>query len=275
MILIARQGALVVKRQRVLRRDRRILCPSPHLWFRRSLEEMVFHVGMHRFAIPVVPGSSTFDTGSANFTVPSYSTLVVEVWGAGGGGNGASTTSHIGGLNPGSDGGNSSVVVNADTLLANGGGCFSAGGNQGTPALAATASGGTTNTSGGVGGTGVSDSYPSAAVSGLGAGAPNGGGNAASANSTTTNGVVHGTTGTTPGGGASGDAGYNSAIPRARGYCGSNSGAYCTTTYTLGVGQAPAIGASLAYVVGAKGIGSNLDGAAKDGAQGRVKFTWS
>lgn len=119
----------------------------------------------------VVAGSQSYTTaGSYNFSVPSYNTLTVTVWGGGGGGS-------QGAMGPIPTAGGQSSWNGA--VIAYGGGAGSGvGGGAG-----GTASGGTTNTTGGAGST-------------TGGNSPNGGAGGAA-----------GSPGTAPGGGGGGSIG--------------------------------------------------------------------
>lgn len=203
--------------------------------------------------LQVTPGSSTFDSGSSNFTVPAYNTLTVEIWGAGGAGSGDNATTFVDG-NPGT----SSSVSTLSMTAAGGGGATSNSGG-----VAGSASGGnTTNTSGNNGG-----AAGNGTGSGVGAGAPNGGASTTQLVGTTTQ---SGTAGNAPGGGGGGTrrASANNA--------GGASGAYSKSVYTRGVTSgAPTVGSSLAYAVGASGTAPTAIVTAGNGANGRVKFTWA
>lgn len=201
----------------------------------------------YRPGVAVTPGSSTFDTGAGNFTVPTYNTLTVEIWGGGASGTGDVSTL-----------GNAGGTTSCSTLSMTAG-----GGNPGASSAAGgtggAASGGTTtNTAGNTGG-----NSGSVASSGSGAGAPNGG---ATATTPTGGTKTSGTTGTVPGGGGSG-ANIGGTI-----VSGGGSGSYSRSDYSAG---AIAVGALLAYSVGAAGTAPVITLKGGDGATGRVKFTWS
>lgn len=203
----------------------------------------------------VTSGSQTFTSGSGSFTVPSYNTLTVEVWG--GGSSGVGVVQSVGGTSAHS-GGPSSV----STLgLTSGGGTGPAGGAS--SGAGATGSGGnTSNTQGGTG------TY-TPVVSSTGGGAANGGASVTLAVST---GSSNGVNGNAPGGGGT----SNSDVGNYG--CGGPAGGYTKSVYTFGNGPAP--GSSVAYSVGAGGAavvvaavsGFGTSGA---GANGQVKFTWS
>lgn len=206
--------------------------------------------------VPVVPGSSTF-TASNSFTVPNYTTLIMEIWGPGGGGAGCLSAA----LTAGGTGGASSVA--SKSLLANGGtGATTAITGFGT---GGTASGGDTNTTGSVGTRGLG---PSSGAGG--AGANGGAGGAALGNV-----AAPGNAGTAPGGGG---GGAHVTSPTDQGGAGAGGGGYCKKTYTKGVtAGAPSVGDIIPFVVGAIGAGGNPSGGEKggDGALGQAKFTWS
>lgn len=198
--------------------------------------------------IIVTPGSSTFDTGSGNFTVPNYNTLTVELWG--GGGSGESTD----GSTFSFGGSGSNTTCTTLSMTAQGGALGQNAGGGGGPA----SGGNTTNTTGNSGG--------GRTTSGTGGGAASGGGNVSPPGA---NGA--GTAGSTPGGGGSG-----ARLSSVGG--GAGGGGYSKSVYTRGVTSgAPAIGASLAYAVGAGAAPNIVPGLNNGGAgtNGRVKFTWS
>jgi hypothetical protein len=199
----------------------------------------------------VTPGSSTFDSGTTTFTVPAYNTLVVELWGPGGGGCGYSA-----GQVQQPTGAAGTTTVGTLGLTAHGAGAISVSGGVDAHSPAATASGGNVaNTSGNIGG--------SLAI-GTGAGAPNGGGNVAGFG-------TPGNPGSTPGGGGGGAFRATDGSTAS----GGDSGAYCKSSYAFGAGGSPAIGAALSYSVGAGGAPSGTTAPGGTGANGRVKFTWS
>lgn len=238
----------------------------------------------------VVPGSTTFDTGSGNYTVPNYNILTIEVWGQGGGAVGKpGANNNQGTETEGTDGAASTVTGTGIAITANGGGRGRSGANGGTGGTAGTASGGnTTNTTGNVGGnrtptTGTGNN--TVKTSGVGGAAPNGGAQAAGVNSSsdsTTIGtiVTNGTNGNAPGGGGSGIADTTTGgLPLAtnkQGFAGAGSCGYSKSVFVIGVtANAPSVGALLAYLAAtsggvAGGAGARPGGA---GAAGRVKFT--
>lgn len=224
---------------------------------------------------PLVSASSTtFNSGSGNFTVPSYNTLTVETWGGGAGGDyGVVNTSLTRG------GAGTASTVSTLGMTANGGGATTGGngaggiGNAVTAATAATATGGNnTNTSGTTGGNDTGNQASTAQTSGVGGTAPgSGGAGGASVTTSAINQHLAGNPGTAPGGGGSGGA-DSTGVGQGRGYHGGASGAYSKSIYTRNVTSGfPVIGASLAYAVGSAGAASNGNA----GAAGRVKFTWA
>lgn len=203
-------------------------------------------------------GSQTYSTpGTYSFTVPSYATLTVQVWGGGGGG-GAQNSPYS---SIGSDGGQSSF---AGTVIANGGGAgavVETGGSTPSPGGAGgTASGGTINTTGS---NGVSTSGVWSGPGGAGGSSPNGGtGGAGGA----TGGSSPGSDGGAPGGGGGGASAF---MPGS----GGGGGGYSSITYTTGQ---LTVGGGISIVVGAGGSGSpNPTYAAGTGASGQVSITYT
>jgi hypothetical protein len=198
----------------------------------------------------VVPGSQSFTTsGSFNFTVQAYNTLTVQVWGAGGGGAGCSTTTKVVGVTGGASSWDGAVIANGGTRAST-----SAGGAGGT------ASGGTTNTTGENGSTAGSQVGPGGDGANGGAGGP------------TIPGYGTGRPGVAPGGGGGGGGYTGGRSGNCRG-SGGGGGSYSTRTYTAGTYSA---GQIVPVVVGARGTGGN--GSSYDGgigAYGRVVVTWN
>jgi hypothetical protein len=183
-------------------------------------------------------------SGSGTFTVPSYTTLTVELWGGGGGG-GASSSGTTGGS--GGTGGSTTFSAPTGTLTANGG----AGGTgahdevaNGSGGAGGTASGGDSNVTGNAGGS----------ISGPGGNAPSGGdGNVRVGSSWT------GQSGNLPGGGATG--GYTNLAGAGSG----GSGGYSKKTYTAGQ-LTP--GSTISYSVGAGGTAGS--GTTRNGGVGAI-----
>lgn len=209
----------------------------------------------------IAPGSQNFTTaGSFSFTVPTpcYNTLTVKVWGGGGGGGGAGGSA----CTNGSAGGQSKFN---NALIANGGAgglksCFASGANLAGGA-GGTASGGSTNTTGGAGTSRSTATGPGT----KGGNAPGGGG--AGGNGSSTFGGGAASNGTAQGGGGGGAASLYGAT-------GGGSGGYSTKVYVTG-DLTP--GASLPVVVGAggaNGVGYTSAYNGGDGAIGRVTITW-
>ncbi|MBP9669308.1 MAG: hypothetical protein KBE09_03395, partial [Candidatus Pacebacteria bacterium] len=215
-------------------------------------------------------GSQTFSTaGTYSFTIPSYDTLTVQVWGGGGGGGGS--TFHPGNpYGPAGTGGQSSF----QSLIADGG----AGGNRNvvlsTSAGGAggSASGGSVNTAGNAG---LSIQSPTLS-GGSGGSAPNGGtGGAGGAW------YSNGSPGNSPGAGGGGASRQstmqrNGSSPNS-GAGGGGSGGYTSYTYTAG---SLSVGASVPVVVGAGGNGGYAISSAYyqnggSGAPGQVTITWT
>lgn len=207
----------------------------------------------------VVPGSTTFDTGSGNFTTPNYNTLTIEVWGAGAsGGSGGTTVQSVAG---------GASTCTTKGMTANGGARTTVNANGAGGGVGGTASGGnTTNTTGGTGGD-PSPLNTSAGTSGAGgAGASGGAGGLAGGSPST------GAAGTAPGGGGAGS--NNSAGGGTfQKFAGGGGAGYSKSVYTFGVTSGfPTVAQLLAYSVGA-GPAANASGGA--GANGRVRFTWT
>jgi len=229
--------------------------------------------------VPVTPGSQQFDSGSGSFATPAYNTLIVEIWGAGGGSCSWNLTGPA--KSAGTNGGASSV----STLS------LSAGGGVGSDMASAssrqrrrrggTASGGDTNTTGQAGsaGQGQNTSAASSWFGGKGGDSPNGGtGGAQTVDTNTTATGVAGNIGNAPGGGASGGAQLSSGTK-----CGTGGGGAARIAANLYVRRnrrRASVRRLLAYAVGVGGVrgvvtqsGFFLNG--NSGAAGRVRFTWS
>ncbi|MGQ4273387.1 hypothetical protein [Terrihabitans sp. B22-R8] len=187
---------------------------------------------------PVTPGNVTYTSGTNNFTVPAYNTLVIEMWGAGGSA-GAARTDGPEGL---------ASTIAALSLTAGGGGGGKRGENGGSGGARGSASGGDVNTQGGAGGTGTSQ------ISGSGGNSPNGGATIPGDKVTSVK------SGNVPGGGAG--SAYN-ASSRSGG--GGGGGAYLKKTFTPDAGG-PQAGVSLSAIVGATG---------SNGARGEIRISWS
>lgn len=203
----------------------------------------------------VTPGNQTF-TADGTFTVPNFHTLSVYVYGGGGGGGGGISSASLGG-----DGGDSSFAAPAAVIGrgGKGGEGRNLGGDGGA---GGTAQGGGTNTPGEAGenhGTG-SDNYGGAGGDCAGPDGGDGG------DRTTAIGKGH--NGTVAGGGGSG--GYRAISTGGGG--GGGAGGYAKKTFASGQ---LTVGADIAVVVGAGGVGGNgfSDGGA--GAVGRVYVEWS
>ena len=189
--------------------------------------------------------AETFSTqGTYTRTVPTYSLMIVEVWGGGGGGGDSI-------LRNGSAGGSSTF-----SAMTAGGGDGGLGGQNGAGGgRQGSASGGDTNTSGTAGGTGTFS------VSGSGGSAPNGGSGGAGGTSSA------GANGNTPGGGG---AGSYSHTP---GGGGGGAGAYAKKTYASG---ALTVGSSVTLGVGSGGAGGTQYGwSGGAGANGQVQVICS
>ena len=213
----------------------------------------------------VLAGSQTYSTpGSYSFTVPSYGTLTVEVWGAGGGGGSGYTTKN------GSSGGNSTF----EFVFAGGGSGGSHAGNTSNPGGAGGyASGGTTNQSGTTGQTGSTNSACCPKGGAGGAGANGGAGGAGAPWSGGSN--AAGVPGTVPGGGGGGAAtGGGKLLPRTAG--GGGGGAYASKTYSVGELIS---GSSVDVNVGSGGAGGPtgpiIPQNGGNGAAGKVVVTWT
>ncbi len=206
-------------------------------------------------------GTQTYSTpGTYSFTVPSYGTLTVQVWGAGGGG--ASTMVN------GSSGSNSQVTGGAASLVAYGGknglcGGFECGQSPNGGAGGA-ASGGDTNSAG------SSGANLSGITGGAGGASPNGGAGGSGGYIGTP-----GSAGTSPGGGGGG-AGVTYGMI---GGGGGGGGGYADKNFPAGT---IAVGNTLTVVVAAGGPGGEdrtpyNEGFRKggSGAPGRVTITWT
>lgn len=220
---------------------------------------------------PATAGTTTIDTvGSGSFTLPLYrNTLTIEIWGGGGGGGAGN---HDATYN-GSNGSYSSVLG-----VTAGGGTGGTGGNR---------SGTTQSGGGGSGGTTSGTASPSPTTQTLTNGNAGGGGNAG--------GNVGGAGGAAPSGGSSGAAGSNgsggaggapgaggggggysdhqSKNPNQAGGGGGGSGAYARIYYSS-YGAIPS-GTAINYTVGAGGTGATPTESGGNGANGRIKFTWT
>lgn len=198
-------------------------------------------------------GSQSFTTaGTFNFVVPCYSTLTVEVWGAGGSGGG-----YCGAGVSGSAGGASSWD---GAVIANGGGggvANSSGGAGGA------GTGGTTNLTGQNGENFMAGFTPS----GKGGDGANGG----PGGPRTTTGATYrnGNPGSPPGGGGGG------GIVCGRGcnwFPGGGGGGYSSRTYSAG---AYSVGSNVAISVGEGGASNGCNSFGGAGAVGRVTITWN
>ncbi|MDO8931441.1 MAG: hypothetical protein Q7U97_03525 [Rhodocyclaceae bacterium] len=205
----------------------------------------------------VTPGTVTYDiAGSNNFTVPDFNTLVVEMWGPGGGSGGAGPS--VG--NNGTDG----TATTFNGLSAGGGlhGNGQAGTGQGASGNGGTASGGDINTNG-IAGTTTS-------TTSTGHGAPVDGGGDVTSDHTAGPGGQGGKPGTTPGGGASGAAWNGASFPVAGA---SGTGAYVKKTYVTGQLNVGSIIAAIVGTQGVGGYGNALSG--NTGGPGKIVITWS
>jgi hypothetical protein len=198
----------------------------------------------------VAPGSQTYATpGSFTFSVPSYNTITIEVWGGGGGGS----FYNLGTQANGGNGNTSTAVIAQGTLTSTGGqggllwnGPSSVGGTGSGPVGSTTASGGTSA---------QAQPYPTG-----GAGGGPGGGAGGYY-------LTNGGRGGTPGGGG---AGYSTLSPSGnfRSASGGGGGGYVSYTTT------EYIGATISLTVAAGGDGASGVPDA-DGGPGTVKITWS
>lgn len=212
-------------------------------------------------------GSTTFDSGSGNYTVPVYGTLTIELWGGGGPAGVGATVGTAGGAS----------TVSTYSLSA-GGGAVKNAANL-TAGAGGTASGGNTTNTNGTAGTNGS------VLGGLGpwhgfngANAPGGGGTggtgATKPQPFNTN-TDRGTDGGAPGAGAGGSVTGNPVGGgTVTGQPSGSSGAYVRHVFTFGAPGAPAAGALIAYAVGVAGLSDNNATMANGGA-GRIKFTVS
>ena len=257
---------LVPKAKRLLLPDRRIFAPAVIIprdpWFMALPGTVPPILAAVAGQPPVVPGTTTFNSGSGTYTVVSYNTLTIELWGGGASGGAAAS----GPIN-----GNASTV--STYSLSAGGGLRSTTNatNANNAGPGGTASGGnTTNTNGGAG-TAPSPTNGSFGTTGRGGNAPNGGLGGAAINYSTTS-AVNGNPGNAPGGGGGGGGSF---IPTGGGtalkHPGGGSGAYVKHVFTYGAGGSPAIGDGIAYsVAAAANPGNAFYGL---GAAGRISFT--
>lgn len=207
------------------------------------------------FSQRVLADTVTYSTpGTYSFTVPAYSTMTVEVWGAGGGGGGMFYNN----CTAGGSGGQSSWDA---VVIAYGGGGGSKGcpsSTQGAGGAGGAAAGGTTNTTGGAGGAGT---FYLGGTGGAGANGGAGGTNSGANPSA-------GTNGTAPGGGGGG--GY--AFANTGG--GGGGGGYSAKTYASG---AYAAGQTVTVIVGSGGTAGTANGSpwGGSGAAGQVTITYT
>lgn len=208
---------------------------------------------------PVTRTAVFRSAGTHTFTIPSYKTLTVEVWGGGGGGGSNANKEQVGG-----SGGQSSF---AKSVIARGG----KGGQAGIKNTVVFGGAGGTAQGGDVNKAGDAGTNGKASGSGSGGNAPNGGagGKGASAPADTT--PVEGKNGSAPGGGGSGtaktmdDGSFNNGA-------GGGAGGYAKKTYAQGE-LAP--GTQVVVVVGAGGKGSTTNADGGSGARGEVRITWT
>lgn len=197
----------------------------------------VFHRIMGSGKLPVIAGSQDYGPGTHSPVIPSYDTLVVEIWGAGAGGGGVASSgpnTYQGG-SPGA----SYFQAPSVTLLANSG-------------------------SGGWNGQWYKD--------GIGPAPPTVANGSAGSHGSASGGDVN-----TTAGGRSGGAGtsYTASSATARGGDGGYGG-YVRKTWTYGQAGAPVVGSAYTLVVqagGAGGYGNYVTGNAGVGALARL--TWS
>jgi len=205
------------------------------------------------------PGSHNYSwAGLFNFTVPAYTSLTVEVWGAGGGGG----SGYYFGSNDGAGGGTSSF----GTVSASGGGGGGRGvtdGNYTSPGSGGSGSGGTTNL---IGQSGGSMTYADGCyASGAGGDAAGGGGAGSAGSIGCILSYTPGGNGGAPGGGGAGGGGvFADGL-------GGGGGGYSTRTYTPGQ---LTVGSTISVTVGAGGVGGASGVAGGAGAAGRVYITW-
>lgn len=245
----------------------------------------------------VVPGSFN-DTvpGTRNLTVPNYTTLVITMWGPGGGGEGYNTT--------GTDGVDTTIPSLGLTAGAGKAPVF----GSGLGGIAGVAIGGDTNTDGKPGGNGL-DYKKTISRTETGSYSPGsfrfstppGGNNGDNANGApTTAGAVYtfvwptvsvinvnGAAAAGRGGGGAGGIQYGTQSQTDQGGFlllgtfahagpGGAGGAKTVKTYTYNVTPGfPVPGASLSYTVGAKGVGGISFANGGDGGDGEIDFSWT
>lgn len=254
----------------------------------------------------VVDLGTNFDAaGDGTFVVPEYTTLTVEAWGAGAGAPGFGAAGTDGGATTVSTfsmtaagGKTSALTVQQGNIIATQQVWNTEGGDGGA------ATGGTTNTTGGKGGSGLYKVNPSnpTATSGAGGAAPSGGAGAAAVTATEptapsplstpappTNSAdrathVDGIDAVGPGDGGSGSASmlWTLILTLQDGYTwtllaetrpGGGSGAHSIVVFNRGDAGAPAVGSTVNFHVGAKGVGGSSVASGGDGGHGRVRFT--
>lgn len=185
------------------------------------------------------PGSQTF-TEDGSFTVPSYNSLIVEMWGGGRGGNGNTCGA---GTVSGANGTESTFAA-----LTAGGPSASSGGDINTP--------------------GVNGDVGSGSTGGDGGDAPNGGGTGGSGSTS------NGSNGNIPaGGGGGGGKSLCGEDPDAGPESGGKSGGYVKKTYSPGD---LTVDSSISVTVGqggAGGVGNDKSGG--NGARGEVRVSWT
>lgn len=231
------------------------------------------------FIHKVVPGSTTYTSGSGSFKVPNYNRLAIKAWGGGAGG-GSCTFNSVGGSVTranGISGGNTTASAGFSIAAHGGGYGFGSYGSSGSyhpgaGGAAGAASGANTINTNGTAGTAGSSSTGGAGGAGASGGAGGAGFRA---------GPVAAQNGGAPGGGGGGGVGAGSVF---EGSGGGSGGAYCYSLFGPGVSAAPAPGTIISWSVGPGGAGGTYTNTSTGGnatfnggagARGQINFTWS
>ena len=233
----------------------------------------------------VVTGSQNYTTpGTYTFTVPAFNTLIVNVWGGGGGGNRSDAWPYATNDNPGgtssfgsylsATGGRAAIYVGPD----GNGRYVTADTNDG-----GTGSGGDINISGSIG----YWDYPGASIGNIGAdigysyggaagGTAYGGGAAKTVSGSFSNGTTgNGLPGNPYGGGGTGAIWHDNKYGGTYYYTGGGGGGFARKTFSAG---SLTVGSTISVTVGAGGAGAFDTSAgitSGSGASGAVTISWS
>lgn len=218
---------------------------------------------------PVTAGTWTYQNGSGAFLVNEYNTLVVEVFGAGGG-------SGDSGVYGGAGGSSFASIPSFGAVTAIGGG--GGPGDATGPAAGGGASGGDINLSGGNGSIRLQTPNPALVnvVGGASGGVSYGGGGATAPTPLDgrQNVTVNGYHGNGPGGGSGGCTVFTTLPNRQMVYIGTSSGGgggYSRKVFSRGAAGAPTAGSYISFTVGNGGRGAA--NCPINGAGGMVRFT--